>query len=185
MESKYKDKIFTLPNLLSFFRLLLIPLIIWLYRFKKDYFSTLIVLLISGATDIVDGIIARHCNMISDFGKAFDPIADKLTQAAMLYCLISRFPYMICVLVLLVLKEITTGFTALLSIKRTGVVNGAVWHGKLTTVTIYSMIVIHLVCYKIPSEISLILIGFTIGIMLMSFIMYAVQNIKAIHRTEI
>lgn len=64
------------------------------------------VLLLSGLTDVVDGIIARKCNMISDFGKAFDPIADKLTQAAMLCCLVVRFNYMLIPLGMLVIKEV-------------------------------------------------------------------------------
>lgn len=94
-ENKYKNKILTIPNILSFLRLCLIPVIVWLYVDKQDYLWALLVLILSGITDIVDGIIARKCNMISDFGKAFDPIADKLTQMATLYCLISRFSYML------------------------------------------------------------------------------------------
>lgn len=177
---KYKKKIFTIPNLLSFFRLCLIPVIVWLYNARQEYLWTLLVLIISGVTDIVDGIIARRFNMISDFGKAFDPIADKLTQMAMLFCLISRFSYMMIPFVLLVAKEVFTGITALISIKRTNTVKGAVWHGKLTTVALYSMMAIHLIWYNIPHTVSLILVGICIGIMLMSFIMYAIQNIKAI-----
>ncbi|MEE1164601.1 MAG: CDP-alcohol phosphatidyltransferase family protein, partial [Lachnospiraceae bacterium] len=91
MEEKYKHKIITIPNVLSFLRLLLIPVIVWLYIVKKDPIWTMAILALSGITDIVDGIIARKCNMISDFGKAFDPVADKLTQIAMLFCLVSRF----------------------------------------------------------------------------------------------
>ena len=142
----------------------------------------MLVLLISGVTDIVDGIIARKCNMVSDFGKAFDPVADKLTQMAMLFCLVSRFPYMAVPLVLLVIKEVFTGITALITIKRTNTVKGAVWHGKLTTVALYSMMAIHLIWYNIPHTVSLILVGACIGIMLMSFIMYATRNITAIKR---
>lgn len=141
---------------------------------------TLIILVLSGVTDIVDGIIARKCNMISDFGKAFDPVADKLTQMAMLFCLVSRFPYMMIPFVLLVVKEVFTGITALITIKRINTVKGAVWHGKLTTVVLYSMMAIHLLWYNIPRTVSLILVGICIGIMLMSFILYAIQNIKAI-----
>ena len=95
MEEKYKHKIITIPNVLSFFRLLLIPVIVWLYIVKKYPIWTMAVLALSGITDIVDGIIARKCNMISDFGKAFDPVADKLTQIAMLFCLVSRFRWML------------------------------------------------------------------------------------------
>lgn len=141
---------------------------------------TLLILMLSGATDIVDGIIARKYNMVSNFGKAFDPIADKLTQMAMLFCLVFRFNYMTVPLVLLVIKEVVTGITSLVSIKRTGTVKGAVWHGKLTTVSLYSMMAIHIVWFNIPHAISLILVGVCIGIMLMSFIMYSIQNIKAI-----
>lgn len=176
----YQKKIITIPNILSFFRLCLIPVIVWLYTVKQDHFLTLIILVLSGVTDIVDGIIARKCNMISDFGKAFDPVADKLTQMAMLFCLVSRFPYMMIPFVLLVVKEVFTGITALITIKRTNTVKGAVWHGKLTTVSLYSMMAIHIVWFNIPHAISLILVGVCIGIMLMSFIMYSIQNIKAI-----
>ena len=176
----YQKKIITIPNILSFFRLCLIPVIVWLYTVKQDHFLTLIILVLSGVTDIVDGIIARKCNMISDFGKAFDPVADKLTQMAMLFCLVSRFPYMMIPFVLLVVKEVFTGITALITIKRTNTVKGAVWHGKLTTIALYSMMAIHLLWYNISRTVSLILVGICIGIMLMSFILYAIRNIKAI-----
>lgn len=178
--SKYQKKILTVPNLLSFFRLCLIPPIVWLYSVRQDYLWTLLVLILSSVTDIIDGFIARRFNMISDFGKALDPVADKLTQAAMLFCLVGRFSYMLVPLVLLVVKEVVTGITALISIKRTNVVKGAVWHGKLTTVALYSMMAIHLIWYNIPYAVSLILVGVCVGIMLMSFIMYAVQNFRAI-----
>lgn len=178
--SKYQKKILTIPNILSFFRLCLIPVIVWLYSFKQDYLWTLLVLTLSAVTDIVDGMIARRFHMISDFGKVFDPIADKLTQLAMLICLVSRFSHMLIPIVLLVVKEVFTGITALISIKRTNVVKGAVWHGKLTTVALYTMMAVHLIWYNIPLGVSEILVGVCIGIMLMSFIMYVVQNIKAI-----
>ena len=179
-DSRYKNKILTIPNVLSFFRLCLIPIIVWLYISKEDYFWTLMVLLFSGLTDVVDGIIARKCNMISDFGKAFDPIADKLTQAAILCCLVVRFKYMLIPLGMLVIKEVVTGITALISIKKTEQVEGAVWHGKLTTVVLYLMMAVHLVWFNIPTTVSLIMVGVCIGIMIMSFIMYSVRNIKAI-----
>jgi len=179
---RYKNKLLTIPNILSFFRLCLIPVIVWLYVGKKDYLWTLLILILSGVTDVVDGIIARRFNMVSNFGKAFDPVADKLTQMAMLFCLISRFPYMMAPFVLLVVKEVFTGITALVSIKKTNTVKGAVWHGKLTTVSLYAMMAIHVVWFNIPRTLSLILVGICIGIMLMSFIMYAIQNFTAIRK---
>ena len=178
MEEKYKHKIITIPNVLSFFRLLLIPVIVWLYIVKKDPIWTMAVLALSGITDIVDGIIARKCNMISDFGKAFDPVADKLTQIAMLFCLVSRFQWMLLPLCVLVVKEITAGIMGLMVIRKTGDVFGAVWHGKATTVSLYSMMIIHLLWFNIPGVISGILIGACTALALLSAFMYTRENLK-------
>ena len=178
MEEKYKHKIITIPNVLSFFRLLLIPVIVWLYIVKKDPIWTMVILALSGITDIVDGIIARKCNMISDFGKAFDPVADKLTQIAMLFCLVSRFRWMLLPLCVLVVKEITAGIMGLIVIRKTGDVFGAVWHGKATTVSLYSMMIIHLIWYNIPGVISGILIGACTALALLSAFMYSKENMR-------
>ena len=178
MEEKYKHKIITIPNLLSFFRLLLIPVIVWLYVGKRDPLWACILLVLSGVTDIIDGIIARKCQMVSDFGKAFDPVADKLTQIAMLFCLVTRFKWMLLPLCVMVVKELTAGILGLVVIRKTGNVDGAVWHGKATTVSLYSMMVIHLVWYNIPGVVSGILIGACTALALLSAYMYTRQNIK-------
>lgn len=178
MEDKYKHKIITIPNVLSFFRLLLIPVIMWLYIVKKDPVWTTVILVLSGVTDVVDGIIARKCNMISDFGKAFDPVADKLTQIAMLFCLVSRFKWMLLPLCVMVIKEVTAGILGLLVIRKTGKVEGAVWHGKATTVSLYSMMIIHLIWFNIPSVVSGILIGACTALALLSAFMYTRENAK-------
>ena len=179
-ENKYQKKILTIPNVLSFFRICLIPVIVWLYCVKEDYLWTTIVLMISGITDILDGFIARHFGMISDFGKAFDPIADKLTQAVTLYCLVTRFPLMMLPLVVLVVKEVFAGITALLRIKKTNKVPMAVWHGKVTTLSLYGMMLIHLVWYHISDIASHVLIGACTAIMLLSAVLYGISNIKAL-----
>lgn len=78
MQRKYlkKENILTIPNLLSLIRILLIPFIIWLYCAQKAYLHTIIVIALSGFTDIIDGKIARKFNMVSDVGKVLDPVAD-------------------------------------------------------------------------------------------------------------
>ena len=178
MEGKYKHKIITIPNILSLFRLLLIPVIMWLYIVKEDPVLTTVILALSGITDIVDGIIARKCHMVSDFGKAFDPVADKLTQIAMLFCLVSRFKWMLLPLCVMVIKEVTAGILGLLVIRKTGKVDGAVWHGKATTVSLYSMMLIHLIWYNIPGVISGILIGASTALALLSAFMYSRENVR-------
>ena len=178
MEERYKHKIITIPNILSLFRLLLIPVIMWLYIVKEDPVLTTVILALSGITDIVDGIIARKCHMVSDFGKAFDPVADKLTQIAMLFCLVSRFKWMLLPLCVMVIKEVTAGILGLLVIRKTGKVDGAVWHGKATTVSLYSMMIIHLLWFNIPGVISGILIGACTALALLSAFMYTRENLK-------
>ena len=178
MEEKYKHKIITIPNILSLFRLLLIPVIMWLYIVKEDPVLTTVILVLSGITDIVDGIIARKCHMVSDLGKAFDPVADKLTQIAMLFCLVSRFKWMLLPLCVMVIKEVTAGILGLLVIRKTGKVDGAVWHGKATTVSLYSMMIIHLLWFHIPGVISGILIGGCTALALLSAFMYSRENVR-------
>ena len=179
-----KKQILTIPNLLSLFRLLLIPVIIWLYQCKHDYLAAASVTVLSGATDIIDGIIARKFNMVSDFGKILDPIADKLTQITVLFCLVSRFPVMALPLSILIVKEIIAAITNMLTIKKTDKVMGAVWHGKITTILLYAMMIIHLIWFNISDIASNILIGICTAMMLLSAILYGARNIKAIRQNK-
>lgn len=174
------NKIITIPNLLTFFRLCLIPVFVWLYCVEKNYLLTGIILIISGVTDTADGYIARHFHMVSDLGKVLDPIADKLTQAAMLFCLLTRFSLMIIPLGLMVIKEIFMGVTGLLVIKKTGKVFGADWHGKLNTWLLYAMMVLHVFWYDIPDAVSEFLISCCVVMMAVSLLLYGWQNIKTL-----
>lgn len=183
-EERYKNKIITIPNILSLFRLLLIPVIVWLYVFRQDYLRTTAILALSGITDIVDGIIARKFRMISDFGKAFDPVADKLTQIATLFCLVTRFRWMLLPLIILVLKEIFAAVTGLLVIRKTGNVLGAVWHGKAATVSLYSMMLIHLLWFHIPAAVSGVIIGVCTAMVLLSAILYGIRNLNILLNKE-
>ena len=178
-----QSKILTIPNLLSFFRLCLIPVFMWLYCVERNYLWTGIILIISGLTDTVDGIIARKFNMISDLGKVLDPIADKVTQAAMLFCLLTRFPLMIAPLALMVVKEFFMGVTGLLVIQKTGKVFGADWHGKVNTWLLYAMMIIHVFWYNIPDVVSKVLIGICVVMMLISLVLYGRHNLKALRET--
>lgn len=173
-----RENLFTIPNAISLFRLLLIPLFTWLYLNKEAYMAALAVIAVSGLSDIVDGKIARHYNMVSDFGKMFDPVVDKLTQAAMFFCLLSRFPNMLIPLIVHAIKEITTGIMSLMAINKTNVVEPAEWPGKLTTVFLYATAMIHILWTDITTEISDIIIGLSVGWMLFAFAFYGIRNLK-------
>ena len=108
MKKLFSGRIVTLPNLLSFFRLCLVPELILQYTRPGGSRRVLILLAVSALTDVLDGRTARRFGMVSDLGKALDPLADKLTQAAMLFCLARRFPLMLLPLTLLAVKETDT-----------------------------------------------------------------------------
>ena len=175
-----QSKILTIPNILSFFRLCLIPVIMWLYCVEENYFWAGGILILSGITDTVDGFVARRFHMASDLGKMLDPVADKLTQAAMLFCLLTRFPLMILPLALMVVKETFMGVTGLLIIRRTGSVFGADWHGKVTTWLLYAMMILHVFWFNIPVTVSRALTGACVIMMVISLILYGRHNLKAL-----
>ena len=177
-QDRYQKKILTIPNLLSLLRLAMIPLLVWLYVSQQKYGWTAFVLLLSGLTDIVDGQIARRCNMVSDFGKFLDPIADKLTQLAMLACLMTRFPMMKIPLVLLLFKEIISGLMGVFAARKTGVVFSSEWHGKTTTVLLYLTITLHLLWINIPIYVTSGLTTLCTMMMLVSGILYLIRSIK-------
>lgn len=175
---KKKNQILTIPNLMSLFRLCLIPLIVWLYHGKEMYGLAAFALVVSGITDVADGIVARHFDMVSNFGKGFDPVADKLTQFAMLVCLAVRFQWILVPTCLILIKEIFTGFLKTVVIRKTGIVEGAHWHGKATTVLLYITIFLHLVWYEIPDLWSIVLTVLCTAMMLISFVLYGMRNLK-------
>jgi len=183
METKkfdFRKNLFSIPNILSLVRLCFIPVCVWTYCVCKNYVMTTVVLLISGFTDVVDGFIARKFDMVSDVGKILDPIADKLTQFVMLICLVTRFQYMIIPVILLSLKELLAIITGLLMINKTKTVISAKWHGKINTVILYAMMMIHLLWFNIPIGISNLLIGISVVMMIVSSVLYTIGNINLI-----
>ena len=183
-ENKTENKILTIPNLLSLFRLILIPVIIWLYWFRKDYFPAGVLLIISGLTDLADGYIARHFNAVSNIGKILDPIADKLTQAAMLFCLVTRFPLMAAPFGFLVIKEVFIGTTGLLMIRKTGKVVGADFPGKVPTTLLYAMMILHIFWIDIPSAVSAVSILICLVSMAFTLLTYGSRNMRVLQGQE-
>lgn len=73
-----EDRLLTAPNLITLVRLLCIPLFLWLLFGAEEYLVAAVLLLTLGATDWVDGYVARHFGQVSNFGKMFDPTVDRL-----------------------------------------------------------------------------------------------------------
>ena len=127
------------PNILTIIRFLLIPIIV-LFAFQDNYIATIIVLTISGLTDVLDGYIARKYNFISNFGKLMDPLADKMTQVALLGTLAIQKIIPVWIIVVVIIKEFLMVSGASFLYGKELVVSSK-WYGKLTTVLFYVAIV--------------------------------------------
>lgn len=168
---------FSIPNILSYFRLLLIPLFIVLYV-QEDFTEALITLAASGLSDILDGRIARKYDMVTDLGKVLDPVADKLTQCAMMLCVAMRYPAMWWLLGLHVVKETVMLIMGWYVLKRTDTVNSAIWAGKLCTGVIYAVMMLHVILPHLPQPVS---VGCTIvcaGLIVLSLIVYTARYVN-------
>ena len=177
-----KKDVLTIPNLMSMFRILLIPVMIVAYTKYHNIIATILLLILSGISDIADGWVARKFDMVSDFGKVLDPVADKLTQLALMLCLVFGRPHMWYLVILLVVRETIMFFSGLISFYRTGQVGGAEWHGKLATCVIYTTMVLHILWIGIPDAISDGLVVACFGMMALSLVLYSIRNINMIRQ---
>jgi cardiolipin synthase len=153
---------------------------VWLYVTGKQtangayYYYTAGVLILSAITDVVDGFIARKFNLITHLGRILDPLADKLTQIAMMGCLAYRYLYLLIPLCALVVKELVCGIAGLIMIKQTGDTMNSKWYGKIATVVLYLMMILHLFWVNIDAIVSYILTIISTGLILLSLIMYLI-----------
>ena len=136
----WKKEILTVPNLLSLFRLALVPVYVQLYLradTSREYFLAGSVMAVSCLTDLMDGMIARHFHMVSHVGMILDPLADKITQLALILCLTARYPLLLAVLALFVVKELFQLLAVILSFRRGMVLPGALAAGKVCTTVLF------------------------------------------------
>lgn len=164
-------EILTIPNILSLFRILIIPHIISLY-FSKEYNTASIWILISFASDIADGFIARHFNMISSVGKVLDPIADKLTQGMIFICLISRYRWLAWFTCFFAFKELTVFYIGFLSYMYTGKLDQARWYGKMCTGVVVASLLIMVLFPSLPLNAVKTLSALCVAVLIFSLYMY-------------
>ena len=141
----WKKEVFTIPNILSVFRILLIPVYIHIYlnaRELADYRLAAFILAISCLTDAVDGFIARKFNMISKLGKFLDPLADKLTQLALTICLSIRYAVLQPVLILFLIKEHFQLFATIFYYRKGKMLGGALIAGKICTTVLFVSLIL-------------------------------------------
>lgn len=125
--------IFTVPNVLSVIRILLVAVFCIVYFRPGMLTVALVVLLLSGLTDLLDGYIARKFNQISDFGKILDPIADKLFQFSTVVCFVVSGAVPFWAVAVIFIKETVMLVGALIYYNKCTVVIPAKWYGKLAS----------------------------------------------------
>ena len=171
----WKKEVFTIPNVLTVFRLVLIPVYVNIYMNAtqmRDYFLAASILAVSCLTDMVDGKVARHFHMTSTLGQILDPIADKMTQFTLTLCLSVKYPVLQIVLVLFVIKEGFQCIAGLASLNKGKILPGALMAGKVcTTILFISLIILVLLPDLNPNIVNAIAAIDTV-FLLISFISY-------------
>ena len=161
-DTPIRKQLLSIPNLMGYFRILLIPVIVWRYVTAEtvmDYYIAAVMIGISGITDFLDGFVARRFHMITKVGKALDPIADKLTQGAI--------PYMFALMVLFVVKEGFMGIMGIIMLRKGKMLDGAKWFGKVCTAVLY--VVMFLLIAKFtsakffPETVIIVLLSWILG----------------------
>lgn len=136
----WKKEIRTIPNILSLFRLLLIPVYVVLYLSAEEEYQFILagsILTVSCLTDMIDGKIARRFHMITTLGTILDPLADKLTQLTLTICLCLKYAVLYPVLVLFVIKELFQLIIGILFYMKGKMLPGALPAGKACTAVLF------------------------------------------------
>lgn len=184
MNFKFNKKdILTIPNLLSALRIVLIPIIVVLCV-NYEFTVAVVLLIISAITDIADGFIARRFGMVSDLGKLLDPVADKLTQASIALCLLTLYPDMQYLFILMVIKEILMAANGYMCISKTGKVPSAAWHGKMATVVVTIVLGIHMIWRDLNVFESGFFLIFAGEVMIFSLVAYILRTVHLIRKAR-
>ena len=170
-----------LPNKLTIFRVILIPFFVvfllldpsnQIYRYIADA-----IFIIASLTDMLDGKIARKYNLVTNFGKFMDPLADKLLVSAAMICLIATGQLAAWIVIVIISREfIISGFRLIAS--DNGIVIAASYWGKFKTVFQMLMIIVLIANIQMPffTVLGTILIYVALVLTIVSLIDYIVKN---------
>jgi len=184
--NKEKCKLKNIPNLLTVFRLLLIPVMLY-YLFTDNLKIALIIYVLASATDVVDGYIARKFNMITDLGKILDPLADKLLQFAALIGLWYSKIIPVWILIVFFCKEIIMGIGCFKLMLKDNVIVQAKWFGKLSTCTFFLAIIVSMLSryFEVLAPYPVILMVIALVMAVFSLIMYLRNYLKVVNEVKV
>ena len=171
-----------LPNKLTMFRVVLIPVFIvvlmsGLIAESASRYIAVVIFCVASFTDYLDGHIARKYNLVTNFGKFMDPLADKLLVSAAMICMIELGMLPAWVVIIIISREfIITGFRLIAA--EGGLVIAASWWGKIKTVTQMAMIILMLL--GVNNVIGTILVVLATIFTVVSGVDYIVKNISVL-----
>ena len=169
--TNWKKDLFTIPNLLSLFRLALIPVYMTIYL-EGHYAFAGIVLALSCLTDLLDGWISRRFNMATELGKLLDPLADKTTQLTLALCLSLRYSILEPVALLLVCKEAFQLAAGLYFLRRGKILTHGLAMGKVCTAVLFFSLTALVVFPGLPQDMVELLALMDLAVLSLSFLGY-------------
>lgn len=178
MRNIKKEEIWSIPNCMGYFRILLIPVFCIIYlnaESMKDYYLAAGIVLVSTITDLFDGKVARKFNMVTELGKFIDPFADKLTHAAVALCLCTRYKCMVWLVALMAVKEGFMAVMGLINLRRGKKLDGAKWYGKVCTATLFVLLGVLVLIPEISLKIADGLILGEMAVMTVVLVLYAFE----------
>ena len=170
----WKRDVFTVPNLLSVVRLLMIPVYMSIYLLSDSLTNRIVagtIMAVSCITDLIDGMIARKCNQISTVGKILDPLADKLTQFTVIICLLVDHPVLWTVVALFVVKELFQLIAGAINLFKGRMLKGALVSGKISTAVLFISL-ISMIIFPMTEEIVGIITIIDCVVLLIAFADY-------------
>lgn len=177
MEFHFKIKdLVAIPNILCYLRIIMVGVFLYIYNTatsQNDYYIAMLVVMVAGITDFLDGRIARKFNMITDLGKVIDPVADKLMQFAMLITLKFNVKNMYMLTIYLIIKEVVLALIAFIILKTKGRrLNGAKWYGKVCTAVLYVVMLVFVAVPQLNAYLRNALLIVCAAAITLSFVMY-------------
>lgn len=166
-----------IPNILTTVRLLLVPAFTYFTVFADNLPAAAIIFVLSGLTDIIDGYIARHYNMITKFGMVYDPFVDKLMQITAVVCLVIIDIIPVWLLAVVLVKEVSMIITGGILYAKKIVVSSNKF-GKASTVIFYAGVLAIILWKNIPSDVMMTIFVVMIGAMALAGIIYIIDIIK-------
>ncbi len=147
-----------IPNILSVIRILLVFVFVFVLFALDNTYIALLIFLIAGATDVVDGYLARRNNWVTNLGKILDPFADKLMQCTVLVSLCIKDIVPLWFVIPFFAKELFTLIIGFIVIRRRSVNVVSKWYGKAAVCLFYATIAISIIFEEFLSDNPLIAI---------------------------